>query len=699
MPHFLYEGDRLEVAATITNSSSHELTGQAILQLTDATSNISVDGWFQNVFPVQYFTVATGNSEVVRFPIEVPYLFKKTLRWQIAAHAENSSDSTSAIIPVLTNKALVTETLQLPIQSGVRNYSFEKLLQADPITEHHSLTLELFQNTIWHVAQALPGLIDTSNENAVSVWNQFYAYALAQKISELSPQIKQTINAWKNSDTIKDQISLQTHEKLSTIIQDEPLCGPDATSKVKQTIATLFDTSALQANQKNNLRKLKSLQHSNGSFSWYGNMPDDRFITQSIVTGMGFLKRSGALTSTPEDVMAMLKPALSYLDQMLAADYKTLLKEKEDLKKKQIRPEQIQYLYLRSFFTDIAISSATLPAHQFYQNQARQFWSAENHLLQALIALALHRNGDAKTSAAILQSLKKAATGTPQEKYLWQWWQNPAEEKAALAEAFYEIKKDTAMVLLLQAALLSEKGLNNWQTANATAAACYTLLVLPRPSVEKAKVQIKTGHITFSNTAKKEEWETGYFSETIEASRIKPDMGTIQITAAQSTGAVLPWELFPVTMHWRYFQNSDAATATHTGVKIKKQLFVKRAAKSVPVNETTPLHLADTITVQLTITSAKRLHHVQIRDGHAAALTPLNNIKGHHEQGQPGYYQKQRSISTDFFLSFLQSGTSVLKYSLLVTHAGTFSTGAATVQSLYLSGTLAHSEALRIQVE
>ncbi len=84
MPQFLYEGDRFEVPVIITNRGADERTGQLQLLLADAETATSVDGWFQNVFPVQYFTVASGISDTLRFPVEIPYLFRKRFRWRLA---------------------------------------------------------------------------------------------------------------------------------------------------------------------------------------------------------------------------------------------------------------------------------------------------------------------------------------------------------------------------------------------------------------------------------------------------------------------------------------------------------------------------------------------------------------------------------------------------------------------------------------
>ena len=53
-PRFLREGDKMEFSAKIVNLTEKELTGQAELQLFDATTNQPVDGWFKNMIPNQY---------------------------------------------------------------------------------------------------------------------------------------------------------------------------------------------------------------------------------------------------------------------------------------------------------------------------------------------------------------------------------------------------------------------------------------------------------------------------------------------------------------------------------------------------------------------------------------------------------------------------------------------------------------------
>ena len=67
IPRFLREGDQMELSVKIANLTNKELTGTITLELIDATTNTSVDGWFQNVFPQQYFTAEAAQSGIVQF--------------------------------------------------------------------------------------------------------------------------------------------------------------------------------------------------------------------------------------------------------------------------------------------------------------------------------------------------------------------------------------------------------------------------------------------------------------------------------------------------------------------------------------------------------------------------------------------------------------------------------------------------------
>ncbi|MFL5810565.1 MAG: alpha-2-macroglobulin family protein, partial [Flavisolibacter sp.] len=298
MPRFLRQGDHMELVAKIVNMSDSELTGQAQLELFDATTNQSVDGWFINTFPNQYFTVAAGQSEVVKFPIQVPFQFNNALTWRITARSGNYSDGEEDAMPVLTNKTLVTETMPLPMRgTGTKEFSFEKLLKSgsSESLQHHSLTVEYTSNPAWYAVQALPYLMEYPYDCAEQVWNRYYANALATKIVNAAPRVKEIFKKWKTTDTAALLSNLQKNQELkSALLEETPwVLQAKTETEQKKNIALLFDMVHMANELSANLDKLHQAQSPNGGFVWFKGGPDDRYITQYIISGIGHLKKLG----------------------------------------------------------------------------------------------------------------------------------------------------------------------------------------------------------------------------------------------------------------------------------------------------------------------------------------------------------------------------------------------------------------------
>ncbi|HEY0730881.1 MAG TPA: alpha-2-macroglobulin family protein, partial [Chitinophagaceae bacterium] len=330
-PRFLRQGDRIEFSAKIVNLSSKEFTGQAELQLIDATTNQPVDGWFLNSFPNQYFTVAAGASEVVKFPMEVPHLFTGALTWRIIARSGNLSDGEENTLPVLSNRLLVTETLPMPVRGNqTKAFNFEKLLRSDSseTLQHHALTIEYTSNPAWYAVQALPYLMEQPNESAEQIWNRYYANSLATKIVNAAPRIKAIFEQWKTLDTAALLSNLQKNQELkSALLEETPwVLQAKTEEQQKKNIALLFDMVRMSSELQSAFTKIKELQSSNGGFVWVKGAPDDRYMTQYIVTGIGHLKKLNAVIAGQEDEIAsILRTAIPYLDRKMKEDYDKLV--------------------------------------------------------------------------------------------------------------------------------------------------------------------------------------------------------------------------------------------------------------------------------------------------------------------------------------------------------------------------------------
>jgi hypothetical protein len=716
-PRFLREGDKMEFSAKIVNLTEKEFTGNAELQLVDATTNEPVDTWFRNRAPKQYFTVAAGQSEAVVFPIEVPYQFNKALVWRIIARAAEFSDGEENAMPVLTNRMLVTETMPLPVRgTGTKEFTFDKLVKSgnSETLQHHAVTVEYTSNPAWYAVQALPYLMEYPYECSEQNWNRYYANALASFVANSSPRIKQVFEKWKTLDTAALLSNLQKNQELKAILLEETpwVLQAKNENEQKKNIALLFDMVKMSQELNNSYEKLKNMQSPNGGFVWFKGGPDDRYITQYIVTGMGHLEKLRGVSAIQDSKLyAILNTAIPYLDRKIKEDYDELIKYKTDLKKYTPSYTVVQYLYMRSFFTELAIPKGSETAYNYFRSRAQQTWVQQSKYMQGMIALALSRTNDNKVPAAILASLKETSINHEELGMYWKdqtmggwfWYQAPIEMQALMIEVFHEVGKDTKTVDDLRTWLLKNKQTNNWRTTKATADACYALLL---PGTEwltsEPVVEIKLGTTTISSAENVQEAGTGYFKKTIEGEKVKPQMGNIAVTvsmAGNQTSNSTTWG----AVYWQYFEDLDKITTASTPLNLVKKLFIEkntdRGPVLTPVNDGDVLKIGDKIKVRVELRVDRDMEYVHMKDMRASTLEPVNVLSSYKYQGGLGYYESTKDASTNFFFNYLRKGTYVFEYPLFVTHAGNFSNGITTIQCMYAPEYSSHSEGIRISVE
>jgi hypothetical protein len=530
------------------------------------------------------------------------------------------------------------------------------------------------------VIQALPHLTAAPPETTEALWYSLYASALAAKI-RTTPEWKQAVTYFSSQDTSIAALFLK-HKKAASLIEAQmPWAVEPATWTPDAQNPFLMDAGTLQKEITRGLVRLKEQQQKNGGFAWVNGGPEDRYITGCIVMGMGFLK---SLIAFPDEeksgINTILKPALAYLDKQLEADFSAFHKTKKQ-DPQGINPLQVQYLYIRSFFADHSIPASTLPAYQHYVRQARRQWQTKSPLLQSMIALALHRQGDKTTPPVILQQLKKTALNNSSHKTAPGWWRAPAETTALLLEAFNEIAGDEQTKNKLISGLLQQRELDAWQTGKATAHACYALLLMPAPTGSEPLLQIRLDDTRFSNRDN-DTGQHGYFRQRIYPPLLQPNSGKMQVTvqpAVSSSGKLPYW----ITASWRFFAEQNVIL-TSARVTIQKKLFVK-SGSSKHTEKNNNFHVGDTVQVQLTLTTDRALEYVHVKDVHAAAMEPVNRATP--------------EAATHFYLPAVAKGTTVLRYTAVATRAGTFSTGVATVESLHDQMQSVNSTALRIQIE
>jgi Bacterial Alpha-2-macroglobulin MG10 domain/Alpha-2-macroglobulin family/MG2 domain len=721
-PRFLREGDKMELQVKVVNMTDSELTGQMSLQLTDPTTGQTADGWFVNREPNQYFTVGARQSFVVGFPLDIPYLYNRPVTYRVVAQAGQYSDGEEAILPVVSNRMLVTESLPLSLPGdGTRHFSFDKLLQSggSETLNHHALTVEFTANPAWYAIQSLSYLTEYPYACAEQTFERAYANALAGKIVTGAPRLRQVFEKWRTADTAMFQSNLEKNQELKTVLLEETpwVLQGKTEAEQKKNIALLFDMSRMSGALESALDQLQAMQSASGGFPWFKGGMDDRYITQYILTGIGHLQKLQAIPAElSAKVNAIVAAALPYLDGQLKEDYA----EQKD-KPGWLGALPIQYLYMRSLFSDYAIPGDVFPAVNYFRKKAQQGWVERNNYLKGMIALALYRTGDVQTAAAILASLRQNAIQDPEKGMFWKgmeggyfWYEAPVETQALLIEAFHEIGSDAATDRQLKTWLLRQKQTHSWPTTTATADACYALLLgTPDWLNAERSVDVRLGDKTIewpsdaaasgAPAAQTAEPGVGYYKKVFDGPFVNPSMGNITVTMHSKGGGGSPaWG----AVYWQYFDMLDHITPTGGGkpvLGIAKKLYLRRNTDHGPMLDTladnATLHSGDRVVVRMIVRADRDLEYVHIKDMRAACMEPEQVLSGYKWEDGLSYYATTKDASTDLFFSSLPRGTHVIEYTLFAGQVGNFSNGVTTIECLYAPEFSFHSEGIRVNVE
>jgi uncharacterized protein YfaS (alpha-2-macroglobulin family) len=714
LPRFFRDGDRMVIQTKVSNLTPNPMQGEAKLQLFDAITMKPVDDLMKNQSNTKAFSLDANGNTVTGWEIDIPSGIDAVMV-RITAQAGNHSDGEEVILPVLTNRMLVTETLPLPVNSNeTKKFTFSKLLnQADgsKTLRNHRLTLEYTSNPAWYAVQALPWLAEQTNENTDQVFNRLYANSLAAYIANSSPKIRAVFETWKNQTPDALLSNLEKNQELKALLLEETPWLMDAKneSAQKQRIALMFDLNRMASEQQAANRRLQQSQSVNGGWPWFEGMPESRYITQLIVTGFGKMHYLKVVDLKKDEASRrMVQQAVNYLSKRMAEDYEKLLKDyPKEMDKNHLSQQHIQYLYAMSYLGGVAEQEdAALKAIAYFSGQARKYWTSQGLYTQGMIALWAGRSGDKKTADAIIKSLVERSVSNPEMGMYWRdnrsgyyWYEAPVETQALMIELFEEFAGNPKAVDQLKTWLLKQKQTQSWATSKATADAVYALLLRGSNWLQTDQgVKITLGGQIIEPAAQnvKTEAGTGYFKTSWSGNEMNPAMGNISVSKTTEGPA---WG----ALYWQYFENLDKVTAHDSQLTISKKLFIKTNTDAGPVlNEITgvnPLMIGQQVIVRVELRTDRNLEYVHLKDMRAAGFEPVNTLSGYKWNGGLGYYENTRDASTNFFFSYLPKGMWVFEYPLVVSQKGEFSNGVSSVQCMYAPEFAAHSEGIRVTVK
>ena len=724
-PRFLREKDTITLSAKIANLTNNHLSGFAKLILTDAISGKEINQKLKNSNSSKNFVVDKNGNTNVSWNLYIP---KNTqaIQYKIVAKAGDFSDGEQNVLPILTNKMLVTETLPIWVRDNqTKTFTLDQLKNNTSSTlQNYKLTLEMTPNPIWYALQALPYLMEYPYECAEQTFSRYYANTLASFVANVNPKIQDIFNSWKNSDALLSNLE-KNQELKSLLIQETPwLRDAQSETEQKKRIGLLFDLNKMKNEQKKAINKLKDLQLNSGGFTWFkGGKYANNFITQHIATGFGHLQKLG-VSNFDKSTRKTFEKAVKFLDKELIEQYNNLLekaeKKQQEAKNKRKGEKEyenylvknnlnyftIQYLYMRSFYKYIPVNEKLKASIGYYQKQTKTYWNTYNLYAKGQIALSLFRANEKDTANIILKSLKENSITSNELGMYWKsnsagyyYHQAPVETQALLIEVFSELENDDTTIDNLKIWLLKNKQTNSWKTTKATSEAVYALLLnATNWTSTTTMVDITIGNQKINPLKTpdiKVEAGSGYFKTSWNVDEIKKEMATVSINKKDKG---IAWG----GLYWQYFEDLDKIAPAKTPLKLNKKLFKKvnsdTGKELQEITKKTILKVGDLITIRIELSSDRDMEFIHLKDMRASGLEPINVISKYKWQDNLGYYESTKDASTNFFFDRLPKGVYVFEYDLRVNNSGNFSNGISTIQSMYAPEFSSHSKGIRLKV-
>lgn len=705
-PRFLREGDRMALSTKLVSLTETSQTGSIRLELLDAMSQRDITAELFRGTTSKPFLLKEKGNEAFEWSFEVPDTYS-AITYRFIAEGDKHSDGEEDVLPVLSNRKLVTEAMPFAIlKQSERTFTFDRMAEADASStaKPHALTLEFTANPIWYAVQAMPYMMEYPYDCSEQVFTRYYANTLATSVIADRPRLRQVIETWKELSPDAFLSNLEKNQELKYVLLEETPWVMDAKneSERKKRLSLLLDMNHMSNRQQQAFQKLLRKQTSAGGWAWFDGMRPNLYITQYIVSGLGHLKQLGILDESDPRMNQMISSAINYIDREHLERFRRMKRYAKNWKTENHTGSfEIQYLYARSFF-DQAIQNSE--AFDYYKEQAATYWVDRSVYMQGMSALALHRLGNASVPQDIMRSVKEQSMQDEElgmywknQRNGWYWYDAGIERHALMVEAFSEIMQDAEAVYGLKQWLIFNKQTNDWETTRATAEACYALLLGGNDWTQDREWIIEVGKEKFSSTdpALKTEAGTGYLKRRWEGEDIKEEMKTVKVT---KEGEAPAWG----ALYYQYFEQLDKISASESPLEVRKQVFKVKQSDTgeqlTELNDGSELTVGDRIRIRMEVATDREMEYVHIKDMRSAGMEPVDVLSGMVYSGGLGFYRNTRDASTNFFIDNLQKGSYVLEYDVFVSHRGDFSNGITTIQCMYAPEFTAHSEGIRVVV-
>lgn len=619
MPRFLREGDKSTIVVKLFNTSDKKVSGNTRMQILDPETNKVV--WQKT----QNYSIDAEGSATISF--DVQGLKEGVYINKVVAAGNGYSDGEQHYLPVLSNRELVVNTLPITLhQKGEQSFDLSKLFlnkegkQAKG-AEEAMVTIEYTNNPSWLMVKALPAISNPDEEDAISLMSAIYA------------------------NTITNHV--QKHLSLENLTQE---------------------SIRLQ----NQVEKLKKLQNSDGSFSWWKGMKGSRYMTTSVAEMM---VRLNDIAGVQKSTARMLTSAIDYLSWQTAQEVREMKKQEE--KKQKVNPSEqaLHYLYILS--VDGRKMKQNLEQDKAYLLDKMSKMTGDFSIYgKARAAVVLARNSQQNAAyrekaGEYLQSVNEYAVYREEmgryydtRKALYSWRNYKIPTQVSVIEAMQMLKpNDKQTIEELQRWLLMSKRTQVWDTPVNTVDAVYAFMKGNESNwnrkAENAVLKLDGKLLPMPQDST----TLGYVKTERpgKASKLSID----KKSDYTSWGAV----------YAEFKQPISEIGSMESGIKVRRVIVPAESESKGNAQ------VGEKVKVTLIITADRDYDFVQITDKRAACLEPVNQLSGY--QWSIGCYVSPRDHATNFYFDRLSKGKHIVEMEYYVDRKGDYQSGTCIAECTY----------------
>jgi hypothetical protein len=734
VPRFVREGDAIGLTARVNNMTDEAMDVTVSLELfdpvtdevfaTEVLTSLGAAAGAKNWVKEQAIPAESGAT--VRFDLTIPEGFSErgAIGYRVIARAEGFSDGEENVMPVLTDRTLITVSQPFYLKKGEKKTLELPILAngSSPTRRHVGYTFQATTNPAWLALKSLPYLMEYPYDCTEQLANRYFANQLAYATVSRKPILEQVFREWqKDSNALKSELERNANLKNALLTETPWVREAQSESQQRARIGDLFQLKQLADEQTAALTKLEQRQSAEGYFSWFPGGRENQYMTQYVVETLARLKQLGVVTPDQQQTVdAIFEKSITWLDQQLLEEYNELQQRMKDKKdwEANYRPSSttVHYLYARALSdAEPGQEPKLTKALSFYTTRAAAGWLDYGLYEQALLATtdALNNRKSGKLATTIVRSLRERAFHQDEFGMYWkydrgyQWHNLPIETHCRLLEAFQLAGGTTEELDELRLWLLTNKRTNRWETTKSTAAAVFALL---NTSTDWTDESGKPLEVSWPNAATSTslasrvraaqsaaEAATGAFSIQVEAKDIGNGLGVIKLKNPDNR---IVWG----GIFYQYTELAAKVEGSNGGpLSLERTLFRSVATddgiRLEPIRADQPLKAGDRVTVKLTLRTDRDLDYVHLKDRRAATFEPIGQLSGYKYEGSLGYYYAPGDLATNFFIDNLPKGVHYLEYDLFATYPGTFSNGLGRMQCMYAPEFGANTDGATIVVE